>query len=79
MSNELNEEQINQLRAELQSENEELRSQISDLRQELRENNDSSDNFEGDNSKYAVITTNVNKDYPKASSSFIAPYPLLNL
>ena len=27
------------------------------------------DNFEGDNSKYAVITTNVNKDYPKASSS----------
>ena len=27
------------------------------------------DNFEGDNSKYAVITTKINKDYPKVSSS----------
>ena len=60
MSNELNEEQINQLRAELQSENEELRSQISDLRQELRENNDSSDNFEGDNMD-SLINQDINK------------------
>ena len=27
------------------------------------------DNFEEDNSKYAVITTKVNKDYPKVISS----------
>ena len=27
------------------------------------------DNFEEENSKYAVITTKVNKDYPKISSS----------
>ena len=27
------------------------------------------DNFEEENSKYAVITTKVNKDYPKVSST----------